>query len=130
MKTVKRMISVALAAIMLLTLLALSPVTASAAAWQTACVNAIERDARSAGKTGSLYWWLRDFDDDGIPELLFDGGETLENAVLQTFNNGSAREFALPRGAYQYAFNKLHVSRQDGDAKYDWYTASKTAAFR
>ena len=120
MKTVKRMISVALAAIMLLTLLALSPVTASAAAWQTACVNAIERDARSAGKTGSLYWWLRDFDDDGIPELLFDGGETLENAVLHTFNNGSAREFALPRGAYQYAFNKLHVSRQDGDAKYDW----------
>lgn len=87
MKKLSKLLSIFLAVLMIAGVIAAAPVTANAAtpAWKTAYINYVNQVSKTMNDYG--WFWLKDLDGNGIPELIWNSGLGLVGGTVSTFRN-------------------------------------------
>lgn len=111
MKKLKKSVLFVLALIIALSTCVLFPVTANAASWKTAYLDYVEELMNKANSEGikSARFGLIDFDEDGIPELIYDSGFHLLGGSLSCYHYG-INTTSMGRGTYLRNGNLLYVN--------------------
>ncbi len=102
----KRAIAILLAVLTAVGLSALAPVSAGAAtpAWKTAYVNYIDE----VGGYKESRFWLIDFDNNGIPELVYDSGYHMGGGTLSTYTGSGMMTLRRTWMGFKRSGNRLY----------------------
>lgn len=107
----KKSVSIILALLIVFGVCAAAPVTAGAAGsnntWKTAYTKYINNVGT---KTERTCFWLVDFDDSGIPELVFDSGSHMGAGTLNTYTNGRLQTTTVNYNGFKRRGNLMYTT--------------------
>ena len=111
MNKLKKTVPFVLALIIALSMCVLFPVSANAVSWKTAYLDYVGELMNKASSEGvkSARFGLIDFDEDGIPELIYDSGFHLFAGSLSCYHN-DIKTIKLGLGSYLRNKNLLYVN--------------------